>query len=229
MKIKEIFRIAMAGIILLAVTPDTAGQTFSVTFDLHDMCRKNQITTYNRQTDCFTENGTKIIRLSGNNGYGIAWIRGMEFADGIIEVDIRAGSEIQHFAAGLAFHGLGSDTLDAVYLRRSVSPEDKKTGSHRLFYTSLPAPASEESNNHFLILYKKAFSPRPDAKGWIHLRISVQGDQISAFAGRNDDPFLVVERQGRRTGGRIGFWTGDMSGGDFANLRISTGPVKATQ
>lgn len=126
MKIKEIFRIAMAGIILLAVTPDTAGQTFSVTFDLHDMCRKNQIMTYNRQTDCFTENGTKIIRLSGNNGYGIAWIRGMEFADGIIEVDIRTTSEIQQFAAGLAFHGLGSDTLDAVYLEDPFSLKIKK-------------------------------------------------------------------------------------------------------
>ena len=229
MNIKKICRIAMAGIILLAITPDTAGQTFSVTFDLHDLHRKNQIVTYNRESGCFTENNTKIIRLSENDGYGIAWIRGIEFSDGIIEVDVRAGNKMKHFSAGLVFHGLSSDTLEAVYFGPSVSPADKRKGSHRLFYASHPDSAGKGTKNNFHILFKKAFNPLPDSKGWIHIRISVQGNQISAFADRNADPFLVIERlNGQRTG-RIGFWTENMSGGDFANLKISTGPTKTGQ
>ncbi len=219
----------MAVIILLALIPDTKGQTFSLTFDLHDLCRKNQIVTYNRQTDCFTENGTKIIRLSENTGYGIAWIRGMEFSDVVIEVDIKSGYEMKNFAAGLAFHGLSNDSLEAVYLGPSGSPAEKKKGSHRLFYVSHPDHAGKGTMNDFHILYDKTFNPLPDSNGWIRLRISVQGDQISAFAGLNADPFLVVERRDSRKAGRIGFWAENMSGGDFANLKISTGPSKTGQ
>lgn len=219
----------MAVIVLFAIIPDIKGQTFSVTFDLHDLCRKNQIVTYNRQRDCFTENGTKIIRLSENTGYGIAWIRGMEFSDVVIEVDIRAGDEMKNFAAGLVFHGLDNDSLEAVYLGPSGSIAEKKKGSHRLFYISHPDHTGKGTKNNFHVLYDQPFNPLPDSNGWIRLRISVQGDQISAFAGLNADPFLVVERPDRRKAGRIGFWTESMSGGDFANLRISTGPSKAGQ
>jgi hypothetical protein len=53
MKRKMVFLSIFAGILLSTLIFDTSGQTFSITFDLHDLLRKNQFETFNRQISCF--------------------------------------------------------------------------------------------------------------------------------------------------------------------------------
>lgn len=43
---------------------------------------------------------------------------------------------------------------------------------------------------------------------------------MSVYVGDATEPSLVVSKLSERTKGLVGFWVGNNSGGDFANLRI---------
>ena len=213
----------MAGILLISINPGTSGQTFSIKFDLHDLCRKNQIETFNRQISWFTENEREAIRLSDNEGDGIAWIRGVEFSSGVIEVDIRGTDELQEFSAGIAFHGSDNDTLDAIYFCPYDFPyADSDTEFYKVNYISLPFYTRSVLRENLNRSYEKSFNPLRDSNGWFHVRISVQTDKVSVFTDNIMDPILSFGKLSHRKTGKIGFWVGDNSGGDFANLKIIT-------
>jgi hypothetical protein len=48
---------------------------------------------------------------------GIAWLKGIEFTNGTIEVDLRGKDLFQRSFVGIAFHGVDTTNYDAVYFR----------------------------------------------------------------------------------------------------------------
>lgn len=70
--------------------------------------------------------------------------------------------------------------------------------------------------------YEKPIHPALDPNAWIKVRIVVQGTTISAYINESSEPSLVVESLGILNSGSIGFFVADTSGGDFANLVITT-------
>ena len=70
----------------------------------------------------------------------MAWIKGIEFSDGIIEFDVRGEDLKQHSFVGIAFHGKDNATFDAVYLRPFQFKEESETLRNRAIqYISLPS------------------------------------------------------------------------------------------
>lgn len=85
--------------------------------DLHKDAKHNKIEVYNRELTLVNEEGYQGIRLSKDYGEGVAWIKGITFATGTLEFDVRGENVRQHSFVGLAFHGQNDSTYDAVYLR----------------------------------------------------------------------------------------------------------------
>lgn len=223
MNTKPIFRF-FPGIFLwlISILP-LEGQTFSVRYDLADLCKKNQFETFNRQLSWFYEDDKKAVRLSKNSGDGIAWIKGVEFSDGTIEIDIRGKDIFQESFAGIAFHGSGSDTLDAVYFRPfnfQVSDSVKK--SHAIQYISHPDFTWQVLREEYAGKFEKEIMPAPVGDEWFHVKIVVQYPDVNVYVNDSDIPCIsIMKLNGRRTG-KIGLWAGNNSGGDFANLVITT-------
>lgn len=193
----------------------------SPVLDLHQMVKSNGIEVVNRELSVINETSYKGIRLSKDEGEGIAWLKGIEFSNGIIEFDVRGEDVKQHSFVGIAFHGRDNATYDAIYLRPfQFRAEEEILRSRAIQYISLPGSTWQILREKFPGKYEHSIEPSPDPDSWIRVRIVVQGNTISTYINGSKQPSLLVEKVSHNTTGSVGFYVADTSGGDFANITI---------
>ena len=166
-------------------------------------------------------NDRKGIRLRDRSGGGVAYLEGVEFADGAIEFDVR-GKDVQGQSfVGVAFHGLDEKTYDAVYFRPfNFRTEDPVRRIHAVQYISHPIYNWQKLRTEQPEKYEKPISPAPDPNDWFHARVVVASPKVSVFVNDAKEPCLVVDQLSDRKKGLVGLWVGNTSSGDFANLKI---------
>jgi hypothetical protein len=163
------------------------------------------------------------VRFEERAGVGIAWIEDYEFANGVIEFDVRGKNVPQHSFVGVAFHRADGETYDAVYFRPfNFKSEDPERRGHAVQYISQPAFTWQKLRSEHPGAYEQPLQPPPDPDAWSHVRIVVNSPKVSVFVNHAKEPSLSVEQLSSRRKGRIGIWVGDGSGGDFGNLRITS-------
>ena len=156
---------------------------------------------------------------------GIAWLDGVTFGDGTIELDIlgKSGPPQSNFL-GFAFRGVDDKTYDCVYFRPfNFRAGDPEKASHAVQYTSEPKWPWAKLRKEKTGQYEKPIAPAPDGDAWFHARIVVGGRKVSVFVNGADKPSLEVETLNARITGKIGLWGGANAGqgGHFANLKIT--------
>jgi hypothetical protein len=222
MKTEKLTRLLLPAVLGFLNILSVSGQGKSIKFDLADLLANNKLVPFNREITMFSENDKKGIRFSKNTNDGIAWLMGVEFLNGIIEVDIRGKDAFQQSFVGIAFHGLDNNTLDAIYFRpfnfQSTDPIRKV---HAVQYVSHPdntwSILREKQNGK----YEKAVIPAPNGNEWFHVKIVIQYPHVTVYVNGNADPSLSVDKLDNRKTGKIGLWVGNGSDGDFANLQIT--------
>jgi hypothetical protein len=116
-------------------------------------------------------------------------------------------------------------TYDGIYLRPfNFKTEDKLRKSHYVQYISHPIYTWNKLREEFPGKYEQPVDPAPDPNSWVHVRVVVASPKISVYINANSQPSLTVEKLSQRTTGSLGFWVGNGSGGDFANLSIQNKP-----
>ena len=199
-----------------------SGQGRTVKYDLFNMTENNKLEVFNRKISSFSENDKKGIRFSKNGNDGIAWLNGVEFSNGTIELDIRGKDEYQQSFVGVAFHGSDNKTLDAIYFRpfnfQSTDPARK---IHAVQYVSHPDYTWEILRDKYNGKYEKAVIPSPNGNDWFHVKILVRYPKVTVFVNNNSEASLTIEKLNTRKTGKIGLWVGNNSDGDFANLIIT--------
>ena len=198
------------------------GQGQSVKYDLINLFENGKIEPFNRKLSQFSENDKKGIRFSKNAGDGIAWLKGVEFSNGIIELDIRGKDVLQESFVGVAFHGVNNETLDAIYFRpfnfQSTDPVRK---IHSVQYISHPTFTWSILREKYNGKYEKAVTPAPNGNDWFHAKIVVQYPKVTVYVNGYSEPSLVIDKFNERKTGKIGLWVGNSSDGDFSNLQIT--------
>lgn len=206
---------------LLSILTAT-GQGQSVKYDLINLFENGKIEPFNRKLSQFSENDKKGIRFSKNAGDGIAWLKGVEFSKGTIELDIRGKDILQESFVGVAFHGVNNETLDAIYFRpfnfQSTDPVRK---IHAVQYISHPDHTWSVLREKYNGKYEKAVTPAPNGNDWFHAKIVVQFPKVTVYVNGNSEPSLVIDKLNDRKTGKIGLWVGTTSDGDFINLQIT--------
>jgi hypothetical protein len=192
------------------------------TFDLHYLVKNDSIDVYNRELSFIYEPSHLGIRLSKNFGEGIAWLKGIEFSNGIIEFDVRGEDVKQHSFVGIAFMGKNNETFDAIYLRPfQFRAEDKVLQNRAIQYISLPEFTWQFLREKSPDKYEHSIVPPPDPNAWIRMRIVIKDSLVSTYINGSKEPSLVVKKLSNAITGSIGFYVADTSGGDFANLTIT--------
>jgi hypothetical protein len=190
--------------------------------DLHQLVKTNGIAVYNRELTLITDNDHPGIRLSKDQGEGVAWLKGIEFSNGILEFDVRGENVKQHSFVGIAFHGTNDSTFDAIYFRPfQFREKDEVLQSRAVQYISLPVHTWRKLREEFPGKYEHAISPVPDPDGWFHVRLVIKDAAIATYINGNKEPSLVVEKVTSVKSGIVGFYVADTSGGDFANISIT--------
>jgi hypothetical protein len=190
--------------------------------DLHKLVKNNGIEVFNREMSLLNEGSRLGIRLSKEEGEGVARLKGVEFSNGVLEFDVRGEDVKQHSFVGIAFHGVDNTTFDAIYLRPFQFKEQSEIlRRRRIQYVSLPDYTWRALREKFPDIYENSVEPGPDPNSWVRVRVVIEGRTISTYINGGKEPSLVVEKLTQVTSGSIGFYVADTSGGDFANLTIT--------
>ena len=67
---------------------------------------------FNRSVSSLSDGARKGVRLSEDAGDGVAYLQGVEFTNGTIELDVRGKDVQQQSFVGVAFHGVDGTTYD---------------------------------------------------------------------------------------------------------------------
>lgn len=189
--------------------------------DLTRLAAAKGLHVFNRSVSALSDGARKGVRLSEQPGDGVAYLEGVEFATGTIELDVRGQDVLQRSFVGIAFHGLDGTTFDAIYFRPfNFRAEDPTRRAHAVQYISSPSYDWQRLRTEHPGVYEQPVNPTPDPNGWFHARVVVAGSRVSVFVDDAKEPSLVVTLLNERTKGLIGLWVGNNSGGDFANLSI---------
>ncbi|MBO0858832.1 MAG: hypothetical protein J2P21_10245 [Chloracidobacterium sp.] len=203
----------------LSAVSRVLGQNKTIEPDLAALAEGKGLKVFNRSLSAIDDK--KGVRLSESPGDGLAYLEGVEFANGAIEFDIR-GKDVQGQSfVGVVFHGLDEKTYDAIYFRPfNFKTEDPARRIHAVQYISHPTYTWQKLRTEQPEKYEKPISPAPDPNGWFHARVVVASPKVSVFVNDAKEPSLVVNQLSDRKKGLVGLWVGNTSGGDFANFKI---------
>jgi len=164
---------------------------------------------------------SKVVRLNEVDSVGIAWILDDQFREGEIEFDVKGMDKFQGSFLGLAFHGAGDKTYDAVYFRPfNFRAADTLRKSHAVQYISNPKYDWPVLRERFPGRYEKAMSPDIDPNGWFHVKLVIFRESVSVYINRSKVPVLETKLLSQTEGKMIGYWVGNGSGGEWKNLII---------
>jgi len=158
-------------------------------YNLTKLAVQNNIKVVNRELRTSANDSINIIHLSSNESDGVAWIEGLEFSNGIIEIDTK-GKDIFHPSfIGIAFHGVDEKTLDVVYFRPfNFKSRDTIHRSYAVQYASHPEYPWAVLRDQFPGQYEKSIFPAPNPNAWFHVKIVVTYPQIKVFANNIQKP-----------------------------------------
>jgi hypothetical protein len=147
------------------------------------------------------------------------------FEGGTIAFEVRGKNELQRSFVGVAFHGAQEgDELssEAVYFRPfNFLAEDPVRQRHMVQYVALPAFPWHRLREEQPERFEQGVRPVPDPDDWFAARVEVAERAVRVYVAGSEAPSLVVERLHTRRSGRVGYFVGNESGGDFAGLTLT--------
>ena len=176
-------------------------------------------TLYNRGATTETDGERTLVTFDGRPGDGAAWIDGVDFHNGTIELLIRGKNNPGLSFVGVAFRGVDNETYDAIYFRPfNFVADNDASRSHMVQYISHPEFTWSKLREEHTDVYENPLPHPPNPDEFFRARIVIEKPRIQVFLGDETEPCLVVNELTDRVGGRIGLWMGNGSDGSFAEL-----------
>lgn len=208
-------------LIILLTAIFAASGAAAQTYNLQQLLKEDQLAVEGRKVSQ-SKDKKGAISFDARQDDGVAFLKGINFSEGTIEVDIR-GKDLQGQSfVGIAFHGVDKQTTDVVYFRPfNFQAAEQIRRSHSVQYVSHPQHGWSTLRENFPGKYEKEITSPPDPNDWFHAKIEVKGDQIIVYVDNSSTPSLTATKLNPRKAGQIGLWVGNGSSGDFANLTIT--------
>ncbi len=207
--------------ILFAAAALFSTPAFAADYNLGELAKANRIEMFNRTLDQAKADSPQAVFLNVAPDDGLAWITGVEFSEGIIELEVKGKNQTGRSFVGIAFHGQDNRVFDAVYLRPfNFQAAEQERRSHAIQYVSMPGHDWSELRNSHPGRYEFGITPAPDPDSWVKLKLVVKGKNVAAYVNGADKPALTVEVLNDRLKGKVGLWVGNGSDGGFRNLKV---------
>lgn len=196
----------------------TAKAQQSVHYDLQQLLKENKLeTTPEQETKALDDTQKHAITTRGT----IVWLKGVNFKEGTIDIDLRGKDVFVRSFLGIAFHGIDTNTYDAVYFR-PFNFRHTDTARHHwaVQYVSIPDYNYDVLRRDHPLVYENAVNPVPHATDWFHATIVIKEGWITVYVNHSPKESLKVKLLNDVSDGKIGLWD-DWLSGDFANLVIT--------
>lgn len=160
-----------------------------------------------------------------------AYIPGLDFHDGTIEVDVAGSLLPSALPAARGFVGVtfridvagGTFANEGLYVRPTNGrADDQVRRNHSTQYFSYPDYDFDRLRRESPGVYESYADVVPDE--WIHLRIEVAGATALFYVNGATQPTLIVRdlKHGADAHGTVGLWAGNGADCHFRNLSIHT-------
>jgi len=203
---------------LVAILP---ALSHAAEYNLEALAKAQKLQLVNRSLESTETKSSQEISLSAAAGDGLAWLTGVHFSEGTIELEIKGKDVRGQSFVGVAFHGQERNNYDAVYFRPfNFRNESKKKNAMQ--YISMPIRDWSYLRKKHPEKYEAEISPAPVAEDWVKLKLIIKGKELSAFVNDADEPALTVELLNEKGSGKVGLWVGNGSDGQFRNLKIES-------
>ena len=200
----------LLSIFLLTISFSVLGQTIK---NLDDP--KNW-EVHNREVDF--DNG--VIHLNGKPGDGVLWLKGSDFQNGTIELDIKGRNKPGASFVGVAFNGKDNSIFDAVYFR-PFNFQNQNRREHMVQYIAMPHLEWKTLRENHPGKYETYIDPAPAPDDWFHVKLEIHYPKVEVYVNGSTTPTFTVEEQINVSGhGKIGLWVGESSEGWFKNISI---------
>lgn len=174
--------------------------------------------------------GRKAVRVTEKPGTGedrLAVVTGLDFQDGVIEIDVsgRPGSGASEGArgfVGVAFRTAADvSKFECFYLRPTNGrADDQVRRNHSTQYISFPDFPWQKLRKEEPEKYESYADLVPGE--WTKVKIEVRGRKARLYVHGAEQPCLIVnDLKLGETKGAIGLWIGPGTEAHFANLRVS--------
>ncbi|NDV43257.1 family 16 glycoside hydrolase [Flagellimonas sediminis] len=160
-----------------------------------------------------------VIHLDDRPGDGVLWLKGSDFHNGTIELDIKGKDKTGASFVGLAFNGKNDSIFDAVYFR-PFNFNDPEKQDHMMQYIAMPHLDWKKLREEYPGKYENTISPAPQPNDWFHVTLNINYPEVKVYVNHSMTPSLVVEQINLSGHGKIGLWVGESSEGWFKNISI---------
>ncbi len=211
-------KLTLSLLTMLCLTVELFGQQFT-----KPLLQIEKLESNNRDFSILKDDkGKSYIQVKGRPNAGVVWIKDILFETGTIEFEVRGKDVLKESFVGLAFHGTDDTTYQALYFRpfnfRAKDPIRKK---HAVQYIALPDSDWPYLREEFPDIYEAPMPTEIDPNDWFSVKIVVTKDSITTYVNSGQIPVIMIKSLHKVSSGKIGFWTGNDSDGDFANLKIT--------
>jgi len=205
-----------------------ASQTFALT-DTKDLLEQDV------KAEAVEYRGRKAVRLTTQAESGLAFLKGAQFRDGIIEVDMATkvltppGVRMPGFT-GIAFRARPDGShYEMFYLRPNNShADDQAMRNHTVQYVSEPAFGWEKLRRQWPFIYESYTELQPEE--WTKIKIEVHGRQAKLYLNGSANPSLIVDGlKGEDLQGSIALWSYAREESYFSNLKITNSKPETIQ
>lgn len=156
----------------------------------------------------------------------IVWIEGVEFSDGVIELELSGepapgSAEAARGFVGIAFRAdAEGKRMEVVYLRPTNGrADDQVRRNHSIQYESLPGYPWFRLRKESPEKYESYVDLVPGA--WTRYRLTVEGVKARLYVHGSTQPVLVVNDLKLGPGkGRLGLWVGPGTLARFASVSV---------
>lgn len=171
--------------------------------------------------------GRKAVRLTAQGEQGFAFVKGVDFRDGVIELEMATktttppGVRMPGFT-GVAFRARpDASRFELFYLRPGNSrSEDQAMRNHSVQYTAEPGFDWERLRRQWPFIYESYADLQLDE--WTPVKIEVHGRKARLFVNNSANPSLVVDGlKGEDLQGGVALWGYAGEEAYFSNLWIS--------
>ena len=192
------------------------------TINLSRMLTQNKLVTYPGKKLGPIEDNSK----QGINCDGIVWLKGFDFDEGTVELDLRGRNEFLKSFLGIAFHGTDTLHYESIYFRPfNFQSADAMRRTWSVQYMNVPDYPYERLRKEHAGQFENEIIPNPKPEDWLHTRIVIGKDSTWVYVNGLLKPSLKVKNIATGKGRLIGLWTSGLSG-DFANLVITSKGVR---
>ena len=204
---------------------NSAASTGSRTFALTDT---SDLTEAGVKAEPVEYRGRKAVRLTAQGEDGFAFLKGVQFHDGTIEVDIATklttppGVRMPGFT-GIAFRARpDASHYELFYLRPgNARAEDQAMRNHSVQYSAEPGFGWERLRRQWPFIYESYADLQLDE--WTKVKIEVHGREAKLYVNGSPNPSLVVDGlKGEDLQGAIALWGYAGEEAYFSNLRVTS-------